>query len=289
MMIAWLTACASSGGDHAANRKFAALVVGMSYETSGDAGYYLENTVNDARLIASKLGQLTETFSSVTMVLNADKEKFQSGLEQFARPVDKNTVVLFYYSGHGIQVESRNYLVPDDLDGYIPVREVIRYLRARAKGVIIVIDACRTNPLAGREWNVGRPLKFIEVGVPGMASRGIVVTPGDYELDGLAKPEIAGSRVMVVFATDPGDVALDALPGSVNSPFSTAFANNILEIKSFEEVMADVSMDLEAYSIAQPNIKKQTPWRESSWTEPLYLAGKPDPFSSGVYNLVPPP
>jgi len=86
---------------------------------------------------------------------------------------------------------------------------------------------------------------------------------------------ITGARVMVVFATDPGDVALDALSGSDNSPFTTAFASNVLNKKSFQQVMAAVSRDLERYAKERPGMKKQIPWRQSSWTEPLFLAGKP--------------
>ena len=93
---------------------------------------------------------------------------------------------------------------------------------------------------------------------------------------------------MVVFATDPGDVALDALPGAENSPFSTAFAGNILQKMSFEAVLADVSRELERFAEEVVGMKRQTPWRQSSWTEPLFLAGKPEAFSSTGVNLPPP-
>ena len=80
----------------------------------------------------------------------------------------------------------------------------------------------------------------------------------------------------------------DGLPGGNNSPFSTAFAENVLKKKSFEAVLADVSRKLERYAEEVPGMKQQTPWRQSSWTEPIFLAGKPAAFSTTGVSMPPP-
>ena len=69
-------------------------------------------------------------------------------------------VALFYYSGHGVQIDGENYLIPVDFDGQSetdvrykaqpvgPLQERIEQSGARLN--ILVLDACRDNPFRGR-------------------------------------------------------------------------------------------------------------------------------------------
>src|SRR5215813_900720 len=71
----------------------------------------LSNPVNDATAVAAALKRLD---FSVTLVVDADKRGIDDTLRQFARALRGADVGLFYYAGHGLQVDGRNYLIPID-------------------------------------------------------------------------------------------------------------------------------------------------------------------------------
>ncbi len=82
----------------------------------GNAAYQNEtplvNTLNDARDVATKLKALG---FEVTKVENAGRRMLSRSVNQFIRKVHgTDSVALFYYSGHGLQVSGRNYLIPVD-------------------------------------------------------------------------------------------------------------------------------------------------------------------------------
>lgn len=70
----------------------------------------LENPANDAAGVAQALKAIN--FDDVEVVLDADLIALQSALARFARRADGAEVALVYYSGHGIEVDGRNYLIP---------------------------------------------------------------------------------------------------------------------------------------------------------------------------------
>ena len=79
---------------------------------------------------------------------------FGDGLQQ------PSTVGLFYYSGHGMQVNNRNYMIPTDADirsdfdvarYAIPVEDVlVRMELGKSNPNIVILDACRNNPFEKR-------------------------------------------------------------------------------------------------------------------------------------------
>jgi len=114
----------------------------------------LKNARNDARAMAAALRDLGFT---VTQLSDARRSELGAALETFARDLTANDVALFYYAGHGVQLENENYLVPVDFTGQteatarwdtIPVGRVHDSLR-RARVSMIVLDACRNNPYGG--------------------------------------------------------------------------------------------------------------------------------------------
>ena len=90
----------------AQQEKRLALVIGNgAYEHGG----VLKNPVNDANLMASTLQGLGFTVIKRT---NADKSSMERAIYEFSRGLANNDVGLFYYAGHGIQIEGTNYLIP---------------------------------------------------------------------------------------------------------------------------------------------------------------------------------
>jgi uncharacterized caspase-like protein len=82
-----------------------ALVIGNgSYQVDP-----LSNPVNDARDMANMLGKLG---FNVTLKMDADQMTMESAIEAFGEKLNKNTVGLFYFSGHGAQYAGENYLIP---------------------------------------------------------------------------------------------------------------------------------------------------------------------------------
>jgi Caspase domain len=207
-----------------------ALVVGNSqYKNTSLA---LFNPKNDAEDIAAALRSLD---FEVILTVDAGKREFDIAMTQFARLATNADAALFFYAGHALQYQGRNYLVPVDgeLEDEISLRyqmislDDIRAAVERADGVkIIILDACRNNPIVD---NLRRKM----VG----ASRSIGTTRGLARID-------KALGMVVAYATAADEVAADG--SGRNSPFSRALLKRLqepgLEIGTmFRRVAADVN------------------------------------------------
>ena len=84
-----------------------ALVIGNSaYQTAP-----LTNPVNDAEDMSSTLINMGFT---VILKKNADQRTMEDAIRSFGKQLRKGGVGLFYFAGHGMQVDGRNYLIPVD-------------------------------------------------------------------------------------------------------------------------------------------------------------------------------
>src|SRR4030088_1878366 len=108
MMLTGLVAMmlASASAAHADRR--VALVVGNSAYASAAS---LRNPRNDASDMAEMLGKLG---FEVELGLDLDQQNFAVTIEKFARALDGADVGLFFFAGHGLQLNDRNYLVSID-------------------------------------------------------------------------------------------------------------------------------------------------------------------------------
>jgi hypothetical protein len=223
-----------------------ALVVGNS-NYGGDLGV-LANPVNDSRLVATALKGIG---FDVIEVEDADQNRLKRAIADFGDRIASagtEATSLFFYAGHGLQVGGQNYLIPvhaninreRDVDiEAISLDTVLRQMAfADSKVNIVILDACRNNPL----------------------SRGFRSTT-----QGLAEITIKPQGSFISYSTAPGDVAVDG--NGANSPFSAAFAEAVekpgLDINDvFREVRADVMAATKG---------KQVPWDSSSLTAPYYF------------------
>ena len=130
-----------------------ALVVGNSAYASTVA---LTNPVNDARDMSAALKRAG---FRVIEAVDVGKRQFDAALRSFGDELSKADVALFFYAGHGMQVGLDNYLVPIDAKlererdlEFEAVKRgfVLRQMEIDRDGktTIIILDACRDNPLS---------------------------------------------------------------------------------------------------------------------------------------------
>ena len=209
-----------------------ALVIGNSEYKNTSLS--LTNPKNDANAIAAVLKSLD---FEVQLVTDVGKRDMDGVLERFARLAATADSALFYYAGHAIQFQGKNYLMPVDaqLEDEISVRynlvsvDEARSALDRVSGVrIMILDACRNNPIADRLNRVAA----------GGQTRGVATTRGLARID-------KTQGMVVAYATAADDVALDG-NNAVNSPFTTALIKQMqepgLEIGTmFRRVARDVN------------------------------------------------
>jgi len=227
-----------------ANTNRLALVIGNSTYQNAP----LKNPSNDATDMAVMLKRLD---FKVTLKTNATRRTMLSSIIAFGKQLRDGGVGLFYYAGHGLQVQGHNYLIP--IDARIDSESDVEYEAVDAGRVlgkmedagnglnIIILDACRNNPYS-RSFRSGST--------------------------GLAKMD-APTGSILAFSTSPGSVAADGSGrnGLYTSKLLKHMASPGLNIeKVFKKVRIDV---------ARSSGKKQTPWESSSLMGDFYFnAGK---------------
>jgi uncharacterized caspase-like protein len=209
----------------------------------GNAAYRsdpLDNPINDARLIATSLQR---SGFSVTLRENLDRPALLGALREFGNRLNENTIAVLYYAGHGLQLRDRNYLIPVDAEirseDEIPISGIDlsfilgRMSAARSRINIVILDACRNNPFAGKTVAAPRGLAQMDAPV----------------------------GTLLAFATAPGKLAADSGTGSsANSLYALYLAKHLLTpglpVESvFKRVREGVVKDTQ---------QQQVPWESSS-------------------------
>ena len=192
------TGCGRTGPDYnpEAVDRLVALVIGISEYTDQSS---LANPVNDAEEVAKALTEL-----GFQVTLRVDPETKTADLDNvvadFSEGLSETDVALFYFSGHGVQVDGTNYLLPSNYQGNsaddatflaLNVTDVKNSIASKAQYAMLLLDACRNNPYLGTKGGAG-----------------------------LAEMEARGTAV--VFATQAGKVA-NGLPYKSHSLFTEKF------------------------------------------------------------------
>lgn len=137
-----------------------ALVIGNSeYQNIGK----LNNPKNDANDMSSVLRKLN---FDVTTLIDADLPAIQNAVTTFLKSLDDYAVGLFFYAGHGMQIDGKNYILPVDLESGERAKTIVSCfcLDSLLQGVssytgktfICILDACRDNPFTmGRGFSTG--------------------------------------------------------------------------------------------------------------------------------------
>ena len=224
-----------------------ALVVGNSAYEHTDP---LANPGNDADGMAAALGRLG---FEVVLGKDLDLGGFYDKIREFDAASRGADVTLFFYAGHGLQVQGKNWLAPVDaklgsrLDlksGAVELDTVLEHMRGTKK--LVYLDACRNNPLAG---DLARSMGLSRTAA---TSRG------------LARVR-SGRGTLIGYATEPGDVAADG--DGRNSPFTEALLAHIeTPGLSVNDMFGEVSG-----AVSRATGGEQVPWSHSSLGR-FYLA-----------------
>ncbi|MFH0756868.1 MAG: caspase domain-containing protein [Bacteroidota bacterium] len=166
-----------------------ALVIGNSaYEHGG----VLKNPVNDANLMATTLEDLG---FAVIKKTNATKREMDASILDYWRKLKDYDVALFYYAGHGVQVDGVNYLIPIDAGledklslkiEAVNVGEIVSQYADYPNNInIVILDACRDNPY--RTWVRSGSLGFAAMPAPSGTLIAFATAPGATASDGSGK------------------------------------------------------------------------------------------------------
>ncbi len=224
-----------------------ALVIGNgSYQYNNR----LPNPVNDAADLSKVLSELGFT---VTTLTDAGLASMSDAVYEFRNALlkDTATVGMFVFSGHGVQSGGANYLLAVDQDirtdtelprKAISAQEILDHMNeAKNAFNMVVLDACRNNPLSGSSRSAFR---------------------------GLSPVTSAPSETLVVYSTGAGEVAEDG--SGRNSPFAAALMKYIKQ----PGLDAEAMLRKVTSEVRDKTNNRQIPYKYSSMMKDYYFAGK---------------
>ncbi|MDX8514026.1 caspase family protein [Mesorhizobium captivum] len=236
--------------------KRVALVIGNSKYLNAVP---LPNPANDAQLIASTL---RNAGFDVIEGVDQDNQGMHSLISRFTEESYNADLAVIFYAGHGMQVDGKNYLIPVDAEltspAYLKTRtvQIDEFMAALppdpAVGVII-LDACRDNPLA----------RTLAASLPKSRSLGAGLAPVEAKADG-----VGTGGVLIAYATDPGAIAFDG--NGVDSPYSLALAKHLTE----PGVEIQSALTRVRGEVTEATQGRQRPWHNASLGREVFL-GKP--------------
>ncbi|HZY83060.1 MAG TPA: caspase family protein [Cyclobacteriaceae bacterium] len=210
-----------------------ALVIGNA---NYSAAAKLTNTANDAKAMEAVLKEMN--FEVITVV-DGTYEAMKTAIYTFGDRIQDVDVSIFYYAGHGLEVDGTNYLVPTDANitsaldvklKTIPLTGVIRTMEfANDEGLnMIILDACRNNPFPTGKRSGG---------------------------SGLARVQ-APSGTLIAYATDPGSTASDG--DKTNGLYTGELVKQMKVSQRIEDIFMNTRNQVEHLSNGA-----QRPWEEA--------------------------
>lgn len=263
MIGAWAQAPAAQRPAAGNNQRLALVIGNATYKHQS----VLRNTVNDARAFSQAL---RESGFTVIAHENADQRTMLLALREFGDRLRSGGTGLFYFSGHGMQIKGRNYLVP--VDAAFEREDEIAYRTVDAQAVldkmevagnasnIMILDACRTNPF----------VRSTRSGQQGLA------------------PMDAPLGTLIAYATAPGTVASDGT--GVNG----LYTHHLLEAMRHPGMKVEDVFKLVRGNVRRESGGTQIPWEATSLegdfyfrlnsasAAPLQLAAQPLPSGTST-------
>ncbi|MEQ1636085.1 MAG: caspase domain-containing protein [Methylococcales bacterium] len=233
------------------NEKRIALIIGNSDYLMSP----LVNPVNDANAIADVL---KAAGFKIIQHENMAQASMRRAIADFGRELASHDVGLFYYAGHGVQMNGRNYLIPIDAkiqyESDIEVESIdLAAVFSKMEGAgnrlnLVILDACRDNPFASNS----RPL-----------NQGLAFTS-------------APSGTLIAYATAPGKVAEE---GEGKNGVYTKFLVKHIGTPGLriEDIFKQVRVDVKKATSDQ-----QVPWESSSLEGDFYFLPGNAPISSSI-------
>ena len=195
-----------------------AFVVGVNAYPKLAAEMQLQRPIADATAVGDTLRTLG--FQVTVLTNDVSQRNFWRAFDAFKNAILPGDTVMFFFAGHGASIEGANYLIPSDIEAFLPGEElsltgrsmaeasIIEGLNAKSGLAILVIDACRNNPF---------PKK------PGERAMGVE--------RGLA-PSQPPSGIYSLYSAGLGQTALDSLSPqdtAKNSVFTRVFLDELIK------------------------------------------------------------
>ena len=223
----------------------------------------LSNSVNDA---VDMKRVLTEIGFDVTLKTDlADRRAMKAAIRGFAKRLSHSKGVgLFYFAGHGAQVDGRNYLFPTNNDvikdkfdlesDAVYAGEILQRMEQTKTSLnILILDACRDNP-----YRSSRSMKR-----------------------GLARMPNTKIGSIIAFATATGETASDASPNGRNGLYTSYLLKAIKNAYQTNQRIDDMFMQV-SNAVLKQSKKRQEPWYYASLRQPVY-------FGKKITTTLPPP
>ncbi len=286
LFLIFLASMASGLAAHA-NERVALVVGNSSYRASP-----LTNPRNDANAMADLLSKAGFV---VDKQLDTDLGQLQSAVDRFGQAIRDPKVKfgLFYYAGHGLQQDWRNYMVPvtanirtaaDVPRQAVDVSNLLRYMEQTTdRSFLIVLDACRDDPFAGNFRPAAKGLSQFDAPVGSLLA--YATSPGAVAQDGEGRNGLYTGYLLKEFAV-PGARLEDAFKRvRLSVRLASRGAQVPWESTSLEEdlyLFPLVSHKLSEADRDKLLEKEMTTWlRVKSTTDPEVLAGFIREYPSG--------
>jgi len=215
----------------------------------GNADYRigsLRNPVNDANDMKKVL---TNLGFKVILKPNANRRTMINAVQKFGSKLNRGDVALFFYAGHGLQFQNRNFLVPiganikseADIEfEAVDANRVLKQITANNGINIVILDACRNNPFSRRFKSSRRSLSVGR---------------------GLARMD-SPTGTLIAYATSPGEVAADGRGRNGTFTKSLLWALRTKPYLSITELFIEVTG-----KVVKETKRKQVPWQSASLTQ----------------------
>lgn len=224
-----------------------ALVIGIkSYQAVPPLG----NTLNDAMDMAAVLK--AKGFSVIELYDPKTKGEIRTAIIEFNKAMQGkiNGVGLLYYSGHGMQVDGANYIIPagatleikaDVEEQCLNMDYVLRAMEGNGNQLnIIILDACRNNPFRSFSRSAEKGLSMVDA------------PKGSY----------------IVYATKPGSVASDG------TGRNGLFTSKLLKFINTPDITLEEVFKNVAAEVSRDSGDAQRPWISSDFTGVFYFNPK---------------
>ncbi|MFO1328244.1 MAG: caspase family protein [Rubrivivax sp.] len=252
--LLWAWACMVSITGDAALAQTATARVALVIGNGAYADSPLPNPPRDARAMAELLRRAG---FDVDLLVDAPRLRMQQALQAFGQRLRTSPVQLavFYYAGHGFQLDWRNHLVPVDARvrsaaevaaQTVDVGDLIRQFQAagtaKGRSQLVILDACRDDPFAGRY----RP-----------------PAPGLLPFD-------APTGSLLAYATGPGRVALDGAEGG-----NGLYTKHLLRELAVPDASVEDALKRVRLAVRVESRGRQVPWEMASLEDSVYLFDAP--------------
>lgn len=230
-------------GDKFVTRLNALVIGNAKYDDGND----LKNPINDANDISEVLAN---GGFNVTKLLNATYKEMKKAIKEFEKSSDSGgEVSVFFFAGHGVEVDGENYLIAKDTEaddktdiesGALSLNEVLSRMEPKGGATrtsIIILDACRENPF-DRKWR--------------RKARGLA-------------PVYAPRGTLVAFATSPGQLSGDGI--GRNGRYTEALLKHIEE----PDLPVEAMFKRVRNTLGAATKQKQISWEHTSLAGEFYF------------------